>query len=70
MLDNDTVVSKAPKIDLDNMVKLCNGLHNEFLQSFTGIPVQVDVALKGKSYYISVSSELLVDLEEADIDYA
>ena len=79
MLDNETLQQPSPfevvdsftstdaimdkKVDLEHITQICSGLRAEFINSFMGLPIKVDVSLSGKDYYIAVSPELLEEIK-------
>ena len=63
--------TETPKeVDLEAISNICSGLRNEFIQSFTGLPIKVDESLKGGQYYIAVSRELLREIEDNEVEHA
>ena len=71
MLDHTTYanleITDTEKVDLDSMVKICTGIHNEFIQSFAGLPIRVDETLE-HGYYIAVSRDLYNEIVAKNID--
>ncbi|MHC4639986.1 MAG: hypothetical protein ACYTBV_21240 [Planctomycetota bacterium] len=53
----------SDEVDLDYVERVCLGLHDEFLVSFTGLPLKVDSSLEGSRCYIAVSPELLAEIK-------
>ena len=65
----NTTTKPAEPVDLESISNVCKGLHNDIIQSFTGLPVKVDESLEGSQYYIAVSRELLNEIEaESPVD--
>lgn len=58
----NTTARAVESADVEHVADICKGLHNEFIQSFVGLPIKVDETLE-HGYYIAVSRELFEEIE-------
>ena len=56
----------VPGPDIEQLVQFNQQFQKEFVDSFIGVPVQVDESLTGNQYYIAVSKELLDAIPQKD----
>jgi len=66
----NTTTESPKEVDLESISNICSGIRNEFIQSFTGVPIRVDESLEGSQYYIAVSRELLKEIEAKEVEHA